>query len=70
MPLPDSLPPLITIQEAARLCGGLHPKTLLRWAAKNTFPKPLRLGSSGRPTLRFRLADVQQFIADRGVAHA
>lgn len=66
----DSPSALITIQEAASLCGGLHPQTLVRWSAKGKFAPLLRLGSTTRPTLRYRRVDVERFLAEQGAAHA
>lgn len=35
---PAGFEPLINTQEAAQLLGGLHPKTLMRWARQEEIP--------------------------------
>ncbi len=64
--LPTSPCALVSLSEAARYLG-INPRTLTRWSANGRFPQPLKLGTAKRPRLRFRLTDIENYLAQQQV---
>lgn len=58
---------LLSLKETARYLR-INPRTLTRWRAQGRFPQPLKLGTTKRPRLRFRLADIETYLAQQGGA--
>lgn len=51
--LEAALPALLTIKQAAALCG-CGERTLWRWSHSGMCPRPVQIGSGIRPATRFR----------------
>lgn len=60
---PGIQPELLTLAEAASLCG-LGRRTLARYSATGLAPRPLKLGSGARQSAsRYRRSDLLRWIA-------
>jgi predicted DNA-binding transcriptional regulator AlpA len=58
---------LVTLQQVAKAVG-IGDRSIMRWVEEGKFPQPIRIGGPVRPRIRFKLADVQRFLAERGAA--
>ncbi len=56
-------PELLTTRQAAELCG-IGERTLWRWSRSGLAPRPVFIGPGLRPAVRFRLADLREWISD------
>lgn len=61
--LESTLPALLTSKLAAQLCG-CGERTLWRWSRSGVCPRPVRIGSGIRPSIRFRRDELLAWIAD------
>jgi len=55
---------LLTTGQAAQLCG-VGERTLWRWSRSGVAPRPIKLGLGPRAAVRFRRAELMQWIAAR-----
>lgn len=63
MTIVETAPALDTRQAAAFL--GYKPNTLERWRCDGIGPKFVRVGNGPRPTIRYALADLRNFVGGR-----
>ena len=56
-------PLLLDLREAAELLR-VGSRTLARWSADGKAPKPLKLSDGRKGTSRYRLSDLQRWVAD------
>jgi hypothetical protein len=54
---------MITETEAALMLGLKHPGTLANWRSKGRGPKYVKFGDSPTSPVRYRVVDVQDWIA-------
>jgi predicted DNA-binding transcriptional regulator AlpA len=57
------LPELVTTREAAALCG-CGERTLWRWSRSGICPRPVKIGDGPRAAVRYRRAELLDWIAD------
>lgn len=55
------MPELLTSKQAAQLCG-CGERSLWRWSRSGRAPAPVRIGDGPRAAVRFRRADLVQWI--------
>ncbi|HTU19240.1 MAG TPA: helix-turn-helix domain-containing protein [Gemmataceae bacterium] len=60
---------LMTRQEVAAILG-VTPQTISAWAGKNGFPEIVRVGPKDRPRLRFRRAEIEEYMRLHGLTVA
>jgi predicted DNA-binding transcriptional regulator AlpA len=61
---------LLSLQQVAKLVG-IGERSIMSWVDQGRFPTPIRVGGPVRMSIRFKLADVQRFLAGQeGAAHA
>jgi excisionase family DNA binding protein len=64
-PVVDSdLPVFLTAEEASRFLGGMHPRTLTRWAREGYIPA-YPMGEGKRRLWRFRRHDLEEWMLGR-----
>lgn len=69
VPVPDREPPrLLTSMEAAAYLK-IQPQTLRRWRCSGSGPIYVRLGSSQRSKVVYRLADLDTWLSERSYSH-
>lgn len=56
---------LLDIETVAAIVG-VNPRTVRRWAEQRLFPAPIRVGPR---ILRWRRADVRNYLANKGTIH-
>ena len=52
---------LITYKEATQICG-LGRSTIYEWVQSGKFPKPVKLGTSPKSPVKFKLTEIMAFI--------
>jgi predicted DNA-binding transcriptional regulator AlpA len=60
--VPPTLDRLLSIPQAADHIG-ITPKTLRAWVKAGKFPAPMRLGREPKVTYRYRMCDLQAYLA-------
>jgi predicted DNA-binding transcriptional regulator AlpA len=62
-PASDITPELLTTAQAAKLLG-IGTRTLWRWSRSGICPSPVKIGRGLRAAVRYRRAELLQWIAD------
>jgi excisionase family DNA binding protein len=60
----EIVPELVDSREAAQLLG-IGKRTLWRWSRSGICPSPIKIGRGPRAAVRFRRADLMEWIAER-----